>query len=140
MSRLLTRLPVRLPLRLPAPEMILLTALSLLALAPLMLPGYFFAAHDGRHSVFYLIQFDAGLRDGALTPDYTGIRAKITGPGEPPADFVIHGEREHGIPGLVNLFGIESPGLTSSMAIADHVATLLGIETPDDIPAAPLAG
>jgi L-2-hydroxyglutarate oxidase LhgO len=79
-----------------------------------------------------------GLRDGALTPDYTGIRAKITGPGEPPADFVIHGEREHGIPGLVNLFGIESPGLTSSMAIADHVADLLGVAEPDDIPATPL--
>jgi len=68
MSRLLTRLPVRLALRLPAPEMILLSVLSLLALAPLMLPGYFFAAHDGRHSVFYLVQFDAGLRDGALWP------------------------------------------------------------------------
>jgi L-2-hydroxyglutarate oxidase LhgO len=80
-----------------------------------------------------------GLKDGMLTPDYTGIRAKITGPGEPPADFVIHGEQTHGIPGLVNLFGIESPGLTSSMAIADHVAAMIGIEQPDDIPAEPLA-
>ncbi|MCA3069854.1 MAG: NAD(P)/FAD-dependent oxidoreductase [Rhodocyclaceae bacterium] len=78
-----------------------------------------------------------GLKDGALTPDYTGIRAKITGPGEPPADFVVHGVETHGIPGLVNLFGIESPGLTSSMALADHVAALIGIQQPDDIPATP---
>jgi L-2-hydroxyglutarate oxidase LhgO len=80
-----------------------------------------------------------GLKDGALTPDYTGIRAKITGPGEPPADFIIHDVHMHGIPGLVNLFGIESPGLTSSMAIADLVAQMTGIETPDDIPATPIA-
>ena len=79
-----------------------------------------------------------GLKDGALTPDYTGIRAKITGPGEPPADFVVHGAETHGIPGLVNLFGIESPGLTSSMALADHVASMIGIEQPDDTPALPL--
>jgi len=79
-----------------------------------------------------------GLKDGALTPDYTGIRAKITGPGEPPADFVVHGAETHGIPGLVNLFGIESPGLTSSMALADHVAAMIGIDQPDDIPAIPL--
>lgn len=78
-----------------------------------------------------------GLKDGALTPDYTGIRAKITGPGEPPADFVVHGVETHGIPGLVNLFGIESPGLTSSMALADHVAGMIGIDQPDDIPALP---
>ena len=80
-----------------------------------------------------------GLKDGALTPDYTGIRAKITGPGEPPADFVIHGAETHGIPGLINLFGIESPGLTSSMALADRVAAMLGIDQPDDISAEPLA-
>jgi L-2-hydroxyglutarate oxidase LhgO len=65
------------------------------------------------------------LRDGALTPGYTGIRPRITGPGEPAQDFVIQGERAHGITGLVNLYGIESPGLTASLAIADHVAALL---------------
>jgi L-2-hydroxyglutarate oxidase LhgO len=65
------------------------------------------------------------LDEDALQPGYTGIRPKITGPGEPAADFVIHGPAEHGVPGLVNLFGIESPGLTSSMAIADHVASLI---------------
>lgn len=67
------------------------------------------------------------LRDGALQPGYTGIRPKITAKGEPAADFVIHGPREHGIPGLVSLYGIESPGLTSSMAIGDYVAELLGL-------------
>jgi len=66
-----------------------------------------------------------GLPDGALAPGYAGIRPKISGPGEPAADFVIQGPREHGVPGLVNLFGIESPGLTASLALADDVATLL---------------
>ena len=57
------------------------------------------------------------LRDGALQPGYAGIRPKISAPGEPAADFVIQGPREHGVPGLVNLFGIESPGLTSCLAL-----------------------
>lgn len=65
-----------------------------------------------------------GLRDGALTPAYSGIRPKLTGPGEPAADFAIEGEAIHGARGIINLLGIESPGLTSSLAIADHVATL----------------
>ena len=63
-----------------------------------------------------------GLRDGALLPDYTGIRPKIYGPGEAAPDFVVQGAETHGIDGLVNLFGIESPGLTSSLAIAEEVA------------------
>jgi len=65
------------------------------------------------------------LPDGALAPGYAGIRPKISGPGEPAADFVIQGPAEHGVPGLVNLFGIESPGLTASLALADDVAGLL---------------
>jgi len=65
------------------------------------------------------------LQDGALLPGYAGMRPKISGPGEPAADFVIQGPAQHGVPGLVNLFGIESPGLTSSLAIGDHVAGLL---------------
>lgn len=68
-----------------------------------------------------------GLPDGALTPDYSGIRPKVGGPGEPAADFVVQGPREHGVPGLVNLFGIESPGLTSSMALAEQVLLALGV-------------
>ena len=60
-----------------------------------------------------------------LHPAYAGIRPKIAGPGEAAADFQIHGAEVHGIPGLVQLFGIESPGLTSSLAIGNHVADLL---------------
>jgi len=62
-----------------------------------------------------------------LQPGYTGIRPKITGPGEPVADFCIQGPERHGIEGLVNLYGIESPGLTASLAIADEVAARLGV-------------
>jgi L-2-hydroxyglutarate oxidase LhgO len=61
------------------------------------------------------------LADRALQPAYSGIRPKIAGPGEPARDFVIEGPREHGIPGIVQLFGIESPGLTAALAIADEV-------------------
>ena len=62
-----------------------------------------------------------GLPDNALLPAYSGIRAKLSGPGEPAADFRIDGPLQHGIPGIINLFGIESPGLTASLAIARHV-------------------
>lgn len=64
------------------------------------------------------------LPDGALTPDYSGCRPKLSGPGQAAADFRIDGAERHGLLGLVNLFGIESPGLTSSMAIAEAVAEL----------------
>jgi L-2-hydroxyglutarate oxidase LhgO len=60
-----------------------------------------------------------------LTPDYAGIRPKLTGPGEPAADFRIDGPAEHGLPGLIHLFGIESPGLTSSLSLAEEVADRL---------------
>jgi len=65
------------------------------------------------------------LPDGALLPGYAGIRPKISGPGEAAADFMIQGPAAHGVPGLVNLFGIESPGLTSSLAIGRRVGDLL---------------
>jgi L-2-hydroxyglutarate oxidase LhgO len=65
------------------------------------------------------------LPDGALAPGYAGIRPKISGPKEPAADFLIQGPSEHGVAGLVNLFGIESPGLTASLALADDVAKLV---------------
>jgi L-2-hydroxyglutarate oxidase LhgO len=65
------------------------------------------------------------LPDGALQPSYSGVRPKIYGPGEKAPDFRIDGPALHGIEGLVNLFGIESPGLTSSLAIAEHVIGLL---------------
>jgi len=66
-----------------------------------------------------------GLPDDTLVPDYAGIRPKLTGPGEPAADFVIDGPREHGLRGLVHLFGIESPGLTSSLSLAEDVVAKL---------------
>ena len=62
---------------------------------------------------------------GSLAPGYVGVRPKIVGPGEPPGDFMIQGPAQHGIDGLVNLFGIESPGLTSALAIGEEVARLL---------------
>jgi L-2-hydroxyglutarate oxidase LhgO len=65
------------------------------------------------------------LPDGALIAGYAGMRPKISGPGEPAADFMIDGPASHGVAGLVNLFGIESPGLTSSLAIGRYVAELL---------------
>ena len=65
------------------------------------------------------------LADGALQAGYAGMRPKISGPNEASADFLIQGPADHGVPGLVNLLGIESPGLTSSLAIAAHVARLL---------------
>ncbi len=65
------------------------------------------------------------LRDGALSPAYCGIRPKTSGPGEPAADFEIQGPRDHGVGGLVTLFGIESPGLTASLAIAEEVLAQL---------------
>ncbi len=66
-----------------------------------------------------------GLQADRLHPSYTGIRPKIVAPGEAAADFAIAGPQQHGVPGLVNLMGIESPGLTASLAIADHVVGLL---------------
>ena len=62
-----------------------------------------------------------GLPDGALAPGYSGIRPKTAGPGQPAPDFEVQGPRRHGVPGLVHLFGIESPGLTASLALADLV-------------------
>ena len=82
---------------------------------------------ESRTAAFYraIRDYYPGLQDGALQPGYTGIRPKIHGPNTPAPDFMIQGPSEHGVPGLVNLYGIESPGLTSSLAIADYVADLL---------------
>ncbi|MAM81837.1 MAG: hypothetical protein CMP89_13940 [Gammaproteobacteria bacterium] len=65
------------------------------------------------------------LRDGRLIPGYSGIRPKLQGPGDEPADFIIQSQDTHQISGLINLFGIESPGLTSSLAIAETVSGAL---------------
>ena len=79
-----------------------------------------------RGAAFYaaIRQYWPALPDGALVPAYAGIRPRITRPGEPLADFRIEGPQIHGVAGLINLFGIESPGLTASLAIADYVVTL----------------
>jgi L-2-hydroxyglutarate oxidase LhgO len=66
-----------------------------------------------------------GLPDNSLQPDYAGVRPKLTGPGEPAADFMIDGPAQHGLPGLMHMFGIESPGLTSSLSLADAVVAQL---------------
>jgi L-2-hydroxyglutarate oxidase LhgO len=66
-----------------------------------------------------------GLKDGQLVPSYSGVRPKITAPHEAAADFVIQGESVHGIAGLVNLFAIESPGLTSCLSVGEYVEQML---------------
>ena len=81
--------------------------------------------HRGEKFYAAIRKYWPGLKDGALAPDYSGIRPKICGPGEPAADFMISGPQTHRVPGLVNLFGIESPGLTSSLALGEEVLTLL---------------
>jgi L-2-hydroxyglutarate oxidase LhgO len=82
-----------------------------------------YAVDPRRAERFYaaIRRYWPGLPDGALLPGYSGIRPKTAGPGEPAPDFRIQGPGEHGIPGLVHLFGIESPGLTASLALADAV-------------------
>ena len=86
-----------------------------------------YSVDPGRAAAFYaeIRKYWPGLPDGALQPGYCGIRPKIQAPHEPARDFVIHGPQDHGVAGLVNLYGIESPGLTSALAIADHVAALV---------------
>ena len=68
-----------------------------------------------------------GLPDGCIAPAYAGVRPKLSGPGEPAADFRIDGPELHGWDGMVHLFGIESPGLTSSLAIPDEVCDRLDL-------------
>jgi L-2-hydroxyglutarate oxidase LhgO len=82
----------------------------------------------GRAAGFYaaIRQYYPGLKDGAIEPGYAGIRPKIVPKGTQASDFVIQGPREHGVAGLVNLFAIESPGLTSSLVLAEAVAGALG--------------
>ena len=79
-----------------------------------------FTVDGSRVKGFYeeIRKYWPGLVDGCLEPDYAGIRPKLQSPGEPAADFSICGPRDHGVPGLVHLLGIESPGLTSSLEVA----------------------
>ena len=86
-----------------------------------------YAVDPDRADRFYaaIRRYWPGLPDGSLQPGYAGIRPKLQGPQEPAADFLIQGPEVHGVPGLVNLYGIESPGLTAALAIADYVADLV---------------
>lgn len=77
------------------------------------------------HFVTAIARYWPGIRSELLTPDYSGVRPKLVPKGAPDADFRIDGPAVHGLQGLVNLFGIESPGLTASLAIAEHVGGLL---------------
>jgi L-2-hydroxyglutarate oxidase LhgO len=85
-----------------------------------------YAVDPARAERFYpaIRRYWPDLPDGALMPSYSGIRPKIVPPAVAKQDFMIQGPRDHGVAGLINLFGIESPGLTSSLAIADHVGEL----------------
>lgn len=89
--------------------------------------GVDYAVDPARAEGFYAAvrRYWPGLRDGALAPDYSGVRPKLNGPGEAAADFRIDGPEVHGVGGLINLFGIESPGLTSSSALGDYVADMI---------------
>ena len=86
-----------------------------------------YAVDPRRADAFYaeVRRYWPGLPDGALAPSYSGVRPKIHGPMEAACDFRIDGPARHGVPGLVNLFGIESPGLTSSLAIGELVVALV---------------
>src|SRR5882672_712884 len=86
-----------------------------------------YSVDAARASQFYLAirTYWPALRDGALAPSYAGIRPKLAAAGEPAADFRIDTPRQHGVSGLVNLLGIESPGLTASLAIGDYVSEQL---------------
>ncbi len=86
-----------------------------------------FHVDPARAAAFYpaIRTYWPALPDGTLMPDYAGVRPKLTGPGEPPRDFLIDGPADHGLPGLVHLFGIESPGLTCSLSLAEDALARL---------------
>jgi L-2-hydroxyglutarate oxidase LhgO len=85
-----------------------------------------YSVEPARADSFYAAvrRYWPALPDGALQPGYAGIRPKIVPRGAPAQDFVVQGPQTHGVPGLINLFGIESPGLTASLALADHVVAV----------------
>jgi L-2-hydroxyglutarate oxidase LhgO len=89
-----------------------------------------YSVDPARGEVFYAAvrTYWPELRDGSLQPGYAGIRPKISGPADPAADFLVQGPEVHGVPGLVNMYGIESPGLTASLPLADEVVAKLGFE------------
>ncbi|MEP7056278.1 MAG: NAD(P)/FAD-dependent oxidoreductase [Caldimonas sp.] len=88
-----------------------------------------YAVDPARGDRFYaaIRRYWPALPDAALAPAYSGVRPKVKGPADGPSDFMLQGPREHGVAGLMNLFGIESPGLTASLAIADEVLARLDV-------------
>jgi len=88
-----------------------------------------YAVDPARSAAFYaaIRRYWPGLEDDSLAPAYSGVRPKLQGPGEPARDFMLQGPEAHGVAGLMNLYGIESPGLTASLAIASEVMRRLGI-------------
>lgn len=95
-----------------------------------------YAVDPSRADRFYgaVRRYWPGLRDGALLPGYAGIRPKLVPQGAPDADFLIQGPDAHGVPGLVNLYGIESPGLTASLAVAAEALRRLGRPSARPVP------
>jgi len=98
-------------------------------LAPRSPDAIDYAVDAARGNAFYaaIRRYWPLLPDGALAPAYSGVRPKLQGPGHAPGDFMLQGPAEHGVAGLMNLYGIESPGLTASLAIADEVLARLGV-------------
>ena len=88
-----------------------------------------YAVDPARSAAFYaaIRRYWPALQDGTLAPAYSGVRPKLQGPGAPVRDFMLQGPEAHGVAGLINLFGIESPGLTASMAIADEALRKLAV-------------
>ena len=88
-----------------------------------------YAVDSARSEKFYgaIRQYWPKLADGRLTPAYSGIRPKLSGPGEAVVDFCVSGPADHGVAGIVNLFGMESPGLTASLALGEHIAAVVGV-------------
>jgi L-2-hydroxyglutarate oxidase LhgO len=88
-----------------------------------------YSVDPARGAAFYaaIRRYWPGLKDGALAPAYSGVRPKLQGPGGPASDFMLQGPEAHGVAGLVNLFGIESPGLTASLAIAAEAVRRLDL-------------
>lgn len=91
-------------------------------------PDYQVDAQRGETFYAAIREYWPGLPDDALQPGYAGVRPKLVGPGQPAADFLLEGPRDHGVAGLVNLLGLESPGLTSALQVGTLVADLLGEE------------
>jgi len=88
-----------------------------------------YAVDPSRGDRFYaaIRRYWPALPDGALAPAYSGVRPKLSGPGDPAADFMLQGPAQHGVAGLMNLFGIESPGLTASLTIAEEAMVRLAL-------------